>query len=472
MKHVVYQPLRTPQGCYIYDRSVDTIFAVPESEYTEFKQLRNCPDPCDSPIVQHYRQRGLLRENNVKVIRHPSTDALPHYCSDCLSSMILQVTQQCNLRCKYCAYSGAYYNRTHNSARMSFETAKQAIDFLLARSHESDHVHVGFYGGEPLLEFDLIKRCVDYIKKSVEGRTVTFGITTNATLLNDEKIRFLAENDVELTISIDGSKEEHDACRVFPDGSGSYDIVMHNIRRLIDLYPDYANRMMISTVVSPRSDLNHVLKYFHSSKAFFGRDIIMTPLVDVGLKKRVYYQDDFFQIRKFEYLKFLLSMLGKIDQKYVSPLVKSAKQDTEKLYRQLQKHNEIPASVHHGGPCIPGIRRMFVMTDGTILPCEKISQSIECSRIGSVETGFNLQNMEWLMNIGSMTEDACKDCWALSHCRICAAQIDYKGKQHGFTQEQNLTACEKSKSEVMADLYEMCVLHEFGYRLNEERIIL
>ena len=198
----------------------------------------------------------------------------------------------------------------------------------------------------------------------------------------------------------------------------------------------------------------------------------MTPLVDVGLKKRVYYQDDFFQIRKFEYLKFLLSMLGKIDQKYVSPLVKSAKQDTEKLYRQLQKHNEIPASVHHGGPCIPGIRRMFVMTDGTILPCEKISQSIECSRIGSVETGFNLQNMEWLMNIGSMTEDACKDCWALSHCRICAAQIDYKGKQHGFTQEQNLTACEKSKSEVMADLYEMCVLHEFGYRLNEERIIL
>jgi organic radical activating enzyme len=102
--------------------------------------------------------------------------------------MILQVTQQCNLRCQYCAYSGAYYNRTHNSARMSFETAKRAIDFLLARSHESDHVHVGFYGGEPLLEFDLIKRCVDYVKKSVEGRSITFGITTNATLLNDEKI--------------------------------------------------------------------------------------------------------------------------------------------------------------------------------------------------------------------------------------------------------------------------------------------
>ena len=85
---------------------------------------------------------------------------------------------------------------------------------------------------------------------------------------------------------------------------------------------------------------------------------------------------------------------------------------------------------------------------------------------------FNLNNMEWLMNIGSMTEDACKDCWALSHCRICAAEIDYKEDQDGFTKEQNLTACEKSRRAVMGDLYEMCVLHEFGYRLNEERIIL
>lgn len=147
LKHVVYQPLRTPQGCYIYDRSVDTIFAVSEEEYAEFKRLRDRPDPCDSPIVQRYQQRGLLRENHVTVIRHPSTDALPHYCSNCLSSMILQVTQQCNLRCKYCAYSGAYYNRTHNSARMSFETAKREISKWKERIKEKFRNRNGWFEG-------------------------------------------------------------------------------------------------------------------------------------------------------------------------------------------------------------------------------------------------------------------------------------------------------------------------------------
>lgn len=472
MSQVVFQPLRTPRGCYIYDRSVDTIFAVSESEYQEFKRLQNAPDACDSPVIQRYQQRGLLRENHVTMIRHPATDALPHYCTNCLSSIILQVTQQCNLRCSYCAYSGAYHNRTHNSARMNFETAKRAIDFFLARAHESGRVHVGFYGGEPLLEFDLIKRCVAYVKEAVEGREITFGITTNATLLNDEKIQFLAENDVQLTISIDGSKQEHDACRVFPDGSGSFDIVMRSIRRVKELYPDYASRMMISTVVSPKSDLSHVLDYFSSDEVLSDTNIIMTPLVEAGLKEQIDYKDSFFQVRRYEYLKFLLSMIGKVDRKCVSQLVAHAKRDSERLYRQLQQHNEIPACVHHGGPCIPSVKRLFVMTDGTFFPCEKVSQSIACSRIGSVETGFQLENMERLLNIGSMTADACRNCWALSHCTICAAELDYTEGQQEFTLENKLKACEKSKRSVMADLYEMCVLHEFGYRLNEEVIIL
>ena len=102
MSNIVFQPLKTLQGCYIYDRSVDTIFAVSESEYQELKQLQNKEQACASPIVQQYQQRGLLRENNVSIIRHQATDALPHYCSNCVSSIILQVTQQCNLRCSYC----------------------------------------------------------------------------------------------------------------------------------------------------------------------------------------------------------------------------------------------------------------------------------------------------------------------------------------------------------------------------------
>lgn len=472
MSNIVFQPLKTLQGCYIYDRSVDTIFAVPESEYQELKQLQNKEQACASPIVQQYQQRGLLRENNVSIIRHQATDALPHYCSNCASSIILQVTQQCNLRCSYCSYSGLYHNRTHNSSRMSFETAKKAMDFFIARVHESSRTHFGFYGGEPLLEFDLIKRCVAYAKEAIEGRAITFGITTNGTLLTDEIIHFLAKNNIILTVSIDGSKQEHDSCRVFPDGSGSFDIVMRNIRRIKELYPDYASQMMISTVISPNSDLNRVLDYFSSDEVLSDTNIIMASVVETGLKNQLDYKDSFFQVRRYEYLKLLLSMIGKLDRQYVSKLVDVLQRDNEKLYRQLQQHNQISPCTHHGGPCIPGIKRIFVMTDGTLFPCEKISQSIECSKIGSVDTGFDLGNMEELMNIGSLTATECKDCWALSHCTICAAELEYTEGQQEFLRKDKLKACENSRRSVLEKLYEMCVLHEFGYRLNEEAIVL
>ena len=247
MKRVVFEPIKTPKGHYIYDRSVNTIFSVSPDEYEEFKRLKQDDNEIEqSPIVQYYRRKGLLRENNVSIIRHPSTELLPHYCENRLNYMILQVTQQCNLRCSYCAYSGLYYNRQHNSQRMSFETAKKAIDFFIQRTAESHYLRLGFYGGEPLLEFDLIKKCVAYIKDKVEGRDVTFVTTTNGTLLTDEKIKFLAENNFHLMISLDGSKAEHDACRVFPNGQGSFDIIMKNLRRVRELYPDYAKTINIS----------------------------------------------------------------------------------------------------------------------------------------------------------------------------------------------------------------------------------
>lgn len=472
MNKIIYQQLRTPNGFYIYDRSLDTIFTVTEDEYKEFKRLQHSEMASQSPVIKRYQKRGLLCENDVTVIQHPATDVLQHYCRNSLSSMILQVTQQCNLRCSYCAYSGAYHNRTHNSARMSFETAKKAIDFFLAKTRESSNIHFGFYGGEPLLEFDLIKCCVSYIKKVVEGKTVSFGITTNGTLLTDAIIQFLYENDFQLTVSIDGSKQEHDSCRVFPDGSGSFDIVMRNIRRVKELYSDYANKLMVSTVISPKADLNNMLEYFTSDEILSDTSMIMTPVTETGLKEQVNYKDSFFQVRKYEYLKLLLSLVGKLDQKDVSKLVAHSQRNFELLYRKLQQHIKTPSCIHHGGPCVPGLRRLFVMTDGRLFPCEKVGQSARCNQIGTIDSGFDLDNMNKLLNIGSLTANECKDCWALLNCKICAAELEYTEGQKEFTKKNKLKACEKSKRLAMTDLYEMCVLHEFGYRLNEEVIIL
>lgn len=472
MTNIIYLPLKTPGGFYIYDRSVNTIFSVSEPEYQELVEVQRSNSFINSPVVTRYKEKGLFRDNNVSIIRHPSTDALSHYCKNRLSNMVLQVTQQCNLRCSYCAYSGAYHNRVHNSARMSFETAKKAIDFYITRARESNRLHLGFYGGEPLLEFNLVKKCVEYIRHNVEGKKLTFGITTNATLLTDEKIHYLHDNNFYLTISIDGSKEEHDACRVFPDGSGSFDIVIRNLKRVKELYPEYARNIIISTVVSPKYELNHVLEYFDSDDVLSDTNIIMTPVADAGLKKKVGYKESYYQVRRYEYLKLLLYMIGKIDKKYISRMVANSQRMIERNYRSLQQHTLLQERMHHGGPCIPSAKKILVTTDEKIFPCEKVAENTSCTQIGTLDEGFDLKNMERLLNIGCLTSEECKNCWALSHCSICAAQLEYREGQQTFQKADKLTACEKSKNIVISNLYELCVIHEFGYRLGEEDIIL
>lgn len=105
--------------------------------------------------------------------------------------LVLQVTQKCNLRCSYCVYSGDYKNRNHSQKEMSWETAKEAVDYLYGHSMSSEDIYISFYGGEPLLMFRLIKEVVEYVKREYCQRTVHFNLTTNGTLFTPEIVQYL-----------------------------------------------------------------------------------------------------------------------------------------------------------------------------------------------------------------------------------------------------------------------------------------
>ena len=150
-----------------------------------------------------------------------------------LKSLILTVTEDCNLRCKYCAYSGNYvYRREHSKKYMSFEVAKKAIDYYFSQVNQGikynpfKKVLVTFYGGEPLLNFNLIKKCVSYINTNYDNIDLDYSITTNGTLLSEKIIQWLLEHDFYLHISLDGPEEEHDRCRVYENGKGTFNDVM------------------------------------------------------------------------------------------------------------------------------------------------------------------------------------------------------------------------------------------------------
>ena len=151
-----------------------------------------------------------------------------------LEHLRLNVTENCNLRCSYC------YERVSdvwNQKRiMNWEVAKKAIDQFLyyIKKNEKKKISVRFFGGEPMLNWDLVEKSMDYIKNQLtDDVRVSYIINTNGTLIDDTRAKFLAENNISISLSVDGVKDIHDKYRVYPNGSGSFDIVSSNMNHLI-----------------------------------------------------------------------------------------------------------------------------------------------------------------------------------------------------------------------------------------------
>lgn len=154
----------TPLGKYFYDVNKNEIVEVDEDVY-EYLSEKSIGSKATEQKVKQLLEKGYLKKKRVKTCRNSSTDYIQDFMDNRISYLVLQVTQMCNLRCEYCVYSGSYETRTHDNKRMDLSTAQKAIDFLISHSFDEDSIELGFYGGEPLLEFALIKDCVKYIKE-------------------------------------------------------------------------------------------------------------------------------------------------------------------------------------------------------------------------------------------------------------------------------------------------------------------
>jgi uncharacterized protein len=154
-----------------------------------------------------------------------------------LTTMVLNLTNQCNLSCTYCyEYGEDKIVDTENGKQpkfMSEETARESVDFLLKESGSVEHIT--FFGGETLMNFPVLQKTIAYARQRAAeaGKEIDFSLTTNATLLKSDIIEFIAENRIGVTISIDGPREVQDKFRVFNNGAGSYDLVAPKIRELL-----------------------------------------------------------------------------------------------------------------------------------------------------------------------------------------------------------------------------------------------
>ena len=142
-----------------------------------------------------------------------------------LQSLVMNLTNQCNLSCQYCYEFGEDKVATPEGKPkfMDIDTAKASVDFLLAQSPGRRSVHITFFGGETLMNFPLLKQVVNYAagQAAAQGRSIDFSLTTNATLLTPAIIEFLSANRIGVTVSMDGPPDLHDQLRVFANGQGS-----------------------------------------------------------------------------------------------------------------------------------------------------------------------------------------------------------------------------------------------------------
>ncbi|MCD7708339.1 MAG: thioether cross-link-forming SCIFF peptide maturase, partial [Clostridiales bacterium] len=151
-----------------------------------------------------------------------------------VKALCLHIAHDCNLACRYCfAEEGEYHGRR---ALMDYETGRQALDFLIANSGNRRNLEVDFFGGEPLLNFDVVKRLVEYGRQqeAAHGKHFRFTLTTNGVLLSDEVMDFANREMDNVVLSIDGRKEVHDRMRPFRNGSGSYDLIVPKFQKMAD----------------------------------------------------------------------------------------------------------------------------------------------------------------------------------------------------------------------------------------------
>lgn len=456
-------PFHTISNYYIYDANTDSILTVNKNIYQYFSQKdESALSNDDLALLNRFERQGFLKSSQITKIEHPMTPLIPDILSRKVASICLQVTQQCNLRCSYCIYSGNYFTRGHSSQKMTIETAKKGIDFLIKNSIDLNEVNVSFYGGEPLLMFHLIRDIVSYALEEAAGKKINFYITTNGTIFNDEIIEFLEKHQFSVLISLDGPKEVHDKSRVFAaSGEGTFDFIMKNLSYVKKTAPNLYKRLMFNAVIDPSRDVNCSNEFFVQLELEdLKKSTNYSTLNPSYVKNATEIPDSFYINSEVDKFKAYLAAIRRYPVDKLQPLSFTM---LGQLYTPFVEHrrrtSEIPQATHPGGPCIPGARRLFCNVSGNFYPCERVSESSQITCIGNLEQGFNYERVVNLLNPARLTEEQCKKCWAIRFCTHCFAVCDDLEK---LSKKMKQAECANTKMACSQSLVDYTILREFG----------
>lgn len=396
--------------------TLDDISKKMASDYSE-NELRQ--------ILDTMEQSGFL--NNSKAEEYSTKE---------LKSLTLLLVQGCNLRCSYCYAEDGKYNDT---GIMSKVTAFKAIDFILNKSKLKD-IGICFFGGEPLLQFELIKDIVAYCreKEREKGRVFHFSMTTNGTLLTEEIERFIIENKISTQISIDGDADTHNKHRFFANKVGTHDYVMEKTKALRE-----DKKLLARATITKESIQNIEKNYMYLLDNGF-RNIAMSATYEM------LDSNDFKRLTEA-----FSSMYAHCEE-----LIKRGeftKVKNNKMF--MQELGRIHKAVRCDIACGVGRYTYAIDVHGDIYPCQRFVSNKEFC-LGNVYED-DKKREKFLQEISFDKHEKCHRCWARNLCKGGCAHVNLT--MTGKVSEPNSEYCSfvKSINEQLVKIY---------LRLNEDEI--
>ena len=379
---------------YIYDTGSGALHECDENtaRYLAGEQTEWTDEQLKAALaeIEGLKDAGLLYKEEVHTAPVKSHE---------VKALCIHICHDCNLRCKYCfADEGAYH-----AARemMSLETAKKAIDFLIQNSGKRKVLEVDFFGGEPLMNLDVIKATVAYAKEEAakRGKRFLFTTTTNGLLLDDDAIEFLNAEMENVVLSLDGRKEVHDAVRKTINGKGSFDAVIDKIKKFVRVRGD-KHYYVRGTFTAKNLDFSKdVLFLADQGFASLSVEPVVTDIPDL-------------QIRE-EHLPIIEREYEKLCDEYIR------REAEGKGFSFFHFHIDL-----EGGPCLQkrvsacgaGNEYFSVVPNGDIYPCHQFAGEAKW-KMGSVYEGKLDEKLRDLFATSCLfTRERCGDCFAKFIC--------------------------------------------------------
>lgn len=319
-----------------------------------------------------------------------------------VKAMCLHMAHDCNLKCKYCFAGQGEFNGPKEL--MSFEVGKKALDYLIANSKNRRNLEVDFFGGEPLMNFEVVKQLVAYGNAEAEkhNKIFRFTITTNGVLLDDAKIDYINEHMYNVVLSLDGRKEINDAMRPTENDKGSYDVIVPKFQKL----------------VAGRGDKSYYIRgTFTRHNLDFGQDVAhyrdlgfeltsMEPVVDHEQNEYAIRTEDVPKVNA-EYERFAKDYLA------------LRKEDPNfRFFHYMVDLSGGPCAIKRISGCGAGLEYLAITPGGDIYPCHQFVGKEEF-KLGSLfdeEIAFPQEIVAGFMGTDVTTKEDCKSCWAKFYC--------------------------------------------------------